>query len=133
MESKIPEIKPMVLEPWVMPDTVTRGQSDSIKPIAKDEGASFRKLNKESGKNQKEKSAALKSGQAKELSEQIEQYLSDMNVSLSFEVYDKTGDVVVKVINRDTKEVIRQIPPEDLLEITEKLEELRGVLFAGKA
>lgn len=56
-----------------------------------------------------------------------------MNVSLSFEVYDKTGDVVVKVINRDTKEVIRQIPPEDLLEITEKLEELRGVLFAGKA
>lgn len=133
MESKIPEIKPMALEPWVMPDTITRGESDSIKPVAKDEGASFRKLNKDSSKSQKEKSAAIKSDQAKELSEQIEQYLSEMNVSLSFEVYDKTGDVIVKVINRDTNEVIRQIPPEDLLEITDKLEELRGVIFAGKA
>lgn len=132
MDSKIPEIKPMALEPWVMPDVIIK-EPDSIKPVPKNEGASFQKLNKEPSKGQKEKSAVLKPGQAKELSEQIQRYLSDMNVSISFEVYDETGDVVVKVINRDTKEVIRQIPREELLELTEKLDELRGVIFAGRA
>lgn len=132
MDGKIPEIKPMVLEPWVVPDNATK-QPDLIKPVPKDEGASFRRLSKESGRGQKEKAASLKPDQVKELTEEIQRYLSEMNVSVNFEIYDKTGELVVKVVNRDTKEVIRQIPPEDLLKLPEKLEELRGVIFAGKA
>jgi flagellar protein FlaG len=128
MDSKIPEIKPMVLEPWVVPDIISK-MPDSVKPVPKNEGATFRKLNKE----QKEKSTAPKSDKAKVLTEQIQRYLSEMNVSISFEIYDKTGEVVVKVINRDTEEVIRQLPPKDLWDLPQKLEELRGVIFAGKA
>lgn len=132
MDNKIPEIKPMALEPWVMPDTVTK-QSNLVKPVAKNEGASFRKLSKEPEKGQKEKSADSRPDDTKEMTEQIDRYLSEMNVSVSFEVSVDTGDTVVKVINRDTQEVIRQIPPEDLMELTRKLEELRGVIFAGTA
>jgi flagellar protein FlaG len=63
----------------------------------------------------------------------VQSYLADLNTRLSFEVYDKTGELVVKVINRDTQEVIRQIPSEELLRLHDKLEELRGVLFNDKA
>ena len=128
MDSKIPEIKPMVLEPWVVPDIISK-VPDSVKPVPKNEGASFRKLSKD----QKGKSAAPKPGKAKDLTEKIQRYLSEMNVSISFEIYDKTGEVVVKVINRDTEEVIRQLPHKDLWDLPQKLEELRGVIFAGKA
>jgi flagellar protein FlaG len=128
MDSKIPEIKPMVLEPWVVPDIISK-VPDSVKPVPKNEGASFRKLNRD----QKGKAAALKPGKAKELTEKLQSYLSEMNMSISFEVYDKTGEVIVKVINRDNEEVIRQLLPQDLLDLPQKLEELRGVIFAGKA
>ena len=99
MDRKSPEIKRMVHEPWVMSDTIVREESDSIKPVEKDEGASFRKLGKKSGEGQKEKSAALKSDQVKELSEQIERYLSDIDVRLSFEVCEKTGVLVFNCVN----------------------------------
>jgi flagellar protein FlaG len=40
---------------------------------------------------------------------------------------------MVQLINRDTREMIRQISPEELLQLNNKLEELRGVLFDGEA
>ena len=132
MDSKTPEIKPLVLEPWVMQDHRIK-EPDSVKPVPKGEGTSFPKLNKESGNKQRDRSYPLNPAKAKELTEEIQRFLSDIKVSVSFEIYDNTGELVVKVINSDTKEVIRQIPPEELLKFRDKLEELRGVLFAGKA
>lgn len=45
---------------------------------------------------------------------------------LSFSVHDKTGTVVVKVIDRESKEVIRQIPAEEMLRLAERMQELEG-------
>jgi flagellar protein FlaG len=132
MDSKIPEIKPMVLEPWVIRDNSMR-EPDSVKPVPKDEGAVFAKLSGETANRQGGKPPSMNPERAKQVTEEIERYLSDMNVSISFEIYDKTGDLIVKMINRDTKEVIRQLPPEDLLRLRQKFEELRGVLFTRKA
>jgi flagellar protein FlaG len=33
---------------------------------------------------------------------------------------------VVKVVDRETDEVIRQIPPEELMNLTQRLNDLRG-------
>jgi len=132
MDTKIPNIKPMVLEPWLVPEQNIK-KPVSVKPVPKGEEASFRKLHRERGNSQNDASFALNPDKANELAKEIQRYLSEFHVNLSFEVSDKTGDVVVKVVNSDTKEVIRQIPPEDLLKVRDKLEELRGVLFARKA
>lgn len=51
---------------------------------------------------------------------------------LKFTVDDKEG-VVVKVINTDTKEVIRQIPSEEMLKIAKSIDQLRGLLVHQKA
>jgi flagellar protein FlaG len=50
---------------------------------------------------------------------------------LKFTVDDKEG-VVVKVINTDTKEVIRQIPTEEMIKIAESIDKLRGLLVHQK-
>jgi flagellar protein FlaG len=132
MDTKIPNIKPMVLEPWLVPEQNIK-EPVAVKPVPKSEGASFRKLDRERNSRQHDASFALDPDKAKQLAEEIQRYLSEFHVNLSFEVSDRTGDVVVKVVNSDTKEVIRQIPPEDLVKILDKLEELRGVIFARKA
>jgi flagellar protein FlaG len=132
MDSKTPEIRPVALEPWVARDYKTR-EPDSIKPVPKDEGASFRKVDKERDAREKGKQTSLNGQKVKELTEEVQRYLSDINVDLIFEIYDKTGELVVKIIDRDTKKLIRQIPPEDLLKLHDRLVELRGALFARKA
>lgn len=50
---------------------------------------------------------------------------------LKFTVDDKEG-VVVKVINTDTKEIIRQIPTEEMIKIAESIDKLRGLLVHQK-
>jgi len=36
---------------------------------------------------------------------------------------------VVKVINKETGKVIRQIPPEEMLKIAKRMEEMSGILL----
>jgi|WetSurMetagenome_2_1015567.scaffolds.fasta_scaffold960044_1 flagellar protein FlaG len=67
------------------------------------------------------------------LPDEVQKYLSMLNVSLAFEIDNQTGELVTKVINRETKEVIRQIPTDDLLKLHESLAAFQGVLFNGKA
>jgi len=61
--------------------------------------------------------------------EALQKYLNSMNVNLQFKVDKGTGTVVVTVVNVDTGEVIRQIPPEQMLDAIAKLDELVGTLL----
>jgi len=132
MDSEILKIKTMVPELRVLPDNTSK-EPHAIKAIPRDEGALFGRFGKEMAKKQGRRFPSLNPGKAKDLSDEIQLYLSDMKSSASFELYDKAGDLVVKKINPDTKEVIRQTSSEDSPKTCEKSEKLRGVLFARKA
>lgn len=49
--------------------------------------------------------------------------------NLQFSVDEETGRTVVKVIDPSTKEVIRQMPSEELLAIAKALDGMRGLLI----
>ena len=51
------------------------------------------------------------------------------NVGVRYRVDQSTDDLVISLVNRDTKEVIRQIPPDQILQMRQRLEELMGVMF----
>ncbi len=53
--------------------------------------------------------------------------LKDMNIGLDFEEDDELEELVVKVMNRETEELIRKIPPEAMLEVAKRMEEMAGV------
>jgi flagellar protein FlaG len=52
---------------------------------------------------------------------------------LRFRVDDKSGRTIITVLDSETKEVIRQIPPEQVLTLAENIESLKGVLFSAEA
>jgi flagellar protein FlaG len=52
---------------------------------------------------------------------------------LQFSVDEESGKTVIKVIDTETEEVIRQIPPEVILEIQKRLGETNGLLFQSSA
>lgn len=52
---------------------------------------------------------------------------------LSFSVDDETNIRVIKVIDRTTKDIIRQIPSEEMLQMARALDKLQGLLLKQKA
>jgi len=51
---------------------------------------------------------------------------------LEFSIHEKTGDILVKVINTETNEVIREIPPEKILDIVAALWDITGIAIDEK-
>lgn len=52
---------------------------------------------------------------------------------LQFSVDDDSGETIVKVVDRETDKVIRQIPAEEVLKMKENLREIHGLLFNTEA
>ena len=53
--------------------------------------------------------------------------------SLQFSIDEDSKDIVVKVIDQNTKEVVRQIPTEEALDIAKSLDKMRGLLIRQTA
>ena len=49
-----------------------------------------------------------------------------------FGIHEATNRITIKIVDRDTKEVIKEIPPEKSLDLMEKRLELAGVLLDQK-
>ncbi|NDI86644.1 flagellar protein FlaG [Undibacterium crateris] len=83
--------------------------------------------------------AKTESGTAPDLS-QVTKAVADINKSiqslsqdLQFSVDKDSDKVVVKIIDQQTKQVLRQIPSEEALEISKSLDKLQGLLIKQQA
>ena len=65
--------------------------------------------------------------------EKFKTLVQDLQRNLDFSVDDSSGQVVVKVMDGDSGKLIRQIPSEDLLRLSERLEDMRSLLFKAEA
>jgi flagellar protein FlaG len=75
----------------------------------------------------------LSQEELKELSKALNHFLSLFNLETKL-VYNKdAGQVIVQVIDKRTNEVIKQIPPEELLEVAKKIHDFVGLLLEKKA
>lgn len=82
--------------------------------------------------------------QAKQAQKPLEEIVQDLESSLEkmkgvlrsnlqFEVDKKAEMVVVKIVNKDTGEMIRQIPPDDIVKLIQNLNEFIGALMDERA
>ncbi len=78
--------------------------------------------------------------QLEEAVSHLKEYVQNQQREMDFSVDDQTGRFVVKVYDSQTKELIRQIPSEEMLAISrhlietlEQQEEVKGFLIELKA
>ncbi len=64
---------------------------------------------------------------------QIEQFTQSVAQNLKFSIDEETGKTVVKIMDSQTNEMIRQIPSEEAINIARTLGKIEGVLFNDKA
>lgn len=72
--------------------------------------------------------SSLGMDQLKEIRDSLNEAMRPINIALDFEEREEMNDLVVKVLNRETDEVIRQIPPESMLKMAQRIEDLTGLL-----
>jgi|GEM_PF-1920787 flagellar protein FlaG len=58
--------------------------------------------------------------------------ISGPDTGLEVKIHEATGSVVMRVVNRETGELIREVPPERTLDIVYKMMEIAGLLFDEK-
>jgi len=63
----------------------------------------------------------------------IQEFVQSVRRSINFSLDDGTGQVVVKVTDAGSGDVIRQIPSEEALQLAENLAEVRSLLFKAEA
>jgi len=79
--------------------------------------------------NQNEQIKNLNEEQLKELMDNLKQKFEYYSKYLKIEIDKDLHQPIVKIIDQKTNEVIKQIPPEEILKIMKKIEEMIGVLF----
>jgi flagellar protein FlaG len=82
--------------------------------------------------NQPETDRVTKSEKMEQTASRLNEIAQTIQRDLRFSVDDNSGDVVITVVDRETDEVIRQIPEEHVLAIRENIESLKGILFSAK-
>jgi flagellar protein FlaG len=66
----------------------------------------------------------------KKMVAEMQSHLNSMNVSLQFTPYGDHGEkVAIAVINKETGEVIREIPPKEIQDLYSRMTELAGKIL----
>lgn len=127
------------------PETATRGQETVAEPAsdkitrlaelkkaesasAKTEPAERRTLEQKSEASGDQ--AKLTREDVEEMVEALEDFANTVQTRLNFAIDDDTEDVVVKIMDKETDEIIKQFPAEEILELREKMQDLSGLLFS---
>lgn len=74
--------------------------------------------------NRQQLDAALKNVRA---------FVEPINSDLEFSMDEDTGQTIVKIIDRNTKEIIRQMPSEEMVAIAKALDSIKGLFVKQKA
>ncbi len=109
------------------PEQVTQVDTMTLsvaKPDGK-EGQSGQDQSGEKGEAQQAKNEKVKKA--------VEQLNKNMPHSEAvFGIHDDTNRVMIKIVDKDTKEVIKEFPPEETLDMIAKVWELAGIMVDEK-
>ena len=82
--------------------------------------------NRQAPQDQPQSTPAENKVQPEELLQQIKSIAGDGTYSVRFEQDDNSRELIVKIVDRESNEVVRQIPPEELINLSKHLQELSG-------
>ncbi len=82
---------------------------------------------------EQDKKEAAASKEIEKAVTRINDYVQNIQRKLHFSIDEESGKTVIKVIDSSTDELIRQIPSEKLLAVSQALEEFSGLLLEAKA
>lgn len=68
-----------------------------------------------------------------EIVQNLNETIKNLGRNVKFSVDEKTGHSVIQVLHSETGKLIRQIPSEEFLAISQNLEKLKGLILSAEA
>ena len=81
--------------------------------------------------NQSEEQQAATNEQIKKAVEQLNKKIANHSEAV-FGIHEKTNRVTIKIVDKDTKKVLKELPPEKTLDMIAKVWEMAGILVDEK-
>jgi len=78
------------------------------------------------------KTESISKEQLEELAVKLQEFVGDLDKSLKFETHQESGRDVVKVLDGESGDLIKQFPSEELLGIITNLSKASGILVNEK-
>lgn len=91
------------------------------------------RVSNEDAQDPKNLDSAALSAKVKEAVDIANSFMNALAQNLEFSIDKDTNKTVVKVIDTSTKEVVKQFPTQEMLDIAKALDRLQGVLHKTKA
>jgi len=89
--------------------------------------------NKSEAQNQKDDESKSSQTDIEQIRKAVEKMKKNMpNSEAVFGIHEGTNRVTIKLVDKDTKEVIKELPPEKTLDMIAKVWEMAGILVDEK-
>ena len=75
----------------------------------------------------------LKEKYLKDAADKANEFVKSINQELQFSVDKGTGETVVKVLDKQTGDVVRQIPSKEMLELAKAMDTIQGLIIRKQA
>ena len=103
----------------------TPAQVTNVDPVT----VSVSKADNKDGQSAGNQNAEQQQAANEKVKKAVEQLNRNMPHSEAvFGIHDGTNRVMIKIVDKDTKEVIKESPPEETLDMIEKVWELAGIM-----
>ncbi|MCI9200248.1 MAG: flagellar protein FlaG [Lachnospiraceae bacterium] len=103
----------------------TPAQVTNVDPVT----VSVSKADNKDGQSAGNQNAEQQQAANEKVKKAVEQLNRNMPHSEAvFGIHDGTNRVMIKIVDKDTKEVIKEFPPEETLDMIEKVWELAGIM-----
>jgi flagellar protein FlaG len=74
----------------------------------------------------------LSTDEIEQIVSELNNFIQIFNTKIAFEIDKETKKTVLKIIDAQSNEIIRQIPPEELLAISKRISELLGLIINAR-
>lgn len=84
-------------------------------------------------KSQNNQQTNVNAKEVKKAVDKLNKLMEDTPTHLEYEIHGKFNDVIIKVVDDETKKVVQEIPPKKIIDMVDKLCELAGIFMDKKA
>ena len=78
-------------------------------------------------------SKPVKEQDLKKAVDRLNKFVETDNITVEYDIHPQFKDIMVKIIDKKTGDVITEVPPKKILDMVAKMCELTGVIFDKRA
>ena len=128
-----PQVTPVATQAQTQEDAAAKTVISETEAAAEPVVAEAAEANEENaaGQGSQEKSEGS-NDQVRKAVEQLNKKMVNQNSEAVFGIHEKTNRVTIKIVDKTSKKVIKELPPEKTLDMIAKVWEMAGILVDEK-